>query len=497
MEQIISPGQGLLLLMDYYESNRPRYNQLVKYYLLGPSDLVEYNRIINELYHPILNDYTIDFSPHTITDDPTRRYFETHLAYWTLINGLDEFDSRELVMHNRTLEDLIEDSDLSLDWIKSNVPEEYSLFFQGLADHSFIPDLTMNQRDKLSELVQSVILGLAVASSYDEILPINIYSLDFFEEEQRGREYRIDKSGDHTKYIYRILTQNWGLLKSLTPLGRDDIALSEKKINYLKPSDMSIFKEDAAWVHYNFNRLVHPFSNSISGTMLVQLRVLAGIKQHGLKDPLLLKIDSLSSYFKLMTSAMILHSGGHSYFEFLTPIMLDPVRKEFRDLPGFKLLNMESMLYTGNEPAVENAILESRAYNRITLLRGKLMTTIKARTPERVAIVVGLRQLSGYLNDAYNTWLQRTVRLSDRRLMIHERLAVALLERHMQNADNDDDLLTCMYEFLTNPQRTTSENLIFFSFLVEQNSVAGLTDLNVYIEELKTIAVHRNSASPG
>ena len=271
----------------------------------------------------------------------------------------------------------------------------------------------------------------------------------------------------------------------------------QKKINYLKPSDMSIFKEDAAWVHYNFNRLVHPFSNSISGTMLVQLRVLAGIKQHGLKDPLLLKIDSLSSYFKLMTSAMILHSGGHSYFEFLTPIMLDPVRKEFRDLPGFKLLNMESMLYTGNEPAVENAILESRAYNRITLLRGKLMTTIKARTPERVAIVVGLRQLSGYLNDAYNTWLQRTVRLSDRRLMIHERLAVALLERHMQNADNDDDLLTCMYEFLTNPQRTTSENLIFFSFLVEQNSVAGLTDLNVYIEELKTIAVHRNSASPG
>ena len=282
-------------------------------------------------------------------------------------------------------------------------------------------------------------------------------------------------------------------------MGRDDIALSEKKISYLKPSDKSIFKENAAWVKYNFNRLVHPFSNSISGTMLVQLRVLAGIKQHHMFDPLFLRIDSLSSYFKLMTSAMILHSGGHSYFEFLTPITLDAVREEFEDVPGFELLNMQSMLYTGNELAVEKAIVESRAYNRITLRRGELMPTIKTqptnteRDDRSEEIVDGLRQLSEDIDHKYNAWLERTTKLSDRRLMIHERLDVSILGHQIQNADNDADILKFTHDFLSKPQRTPSEKLSFFNFLIENDSVGGLTDLNTYMAELSTISTNRNT----
>lgn len=501
MEQIISPGQGLLLLMDHYADDPVRYEQLKKYYLLGPRHILEHQRIVHALQDQILDAYTVEYSPHTITDDPTRRYFETHLAYWSLKYGLDQFDVRALMMHNRNLEGLIEDGDERLDTVRSSYPEEFILFFQGLADHSFMPDLTISQRDKLTHLVQSVILGLAVASIYNDSLPLDLYGEDFFEEKQRGRKYRVDKSGDSKKRLYRIDTQNWGLLKSVTPLARDDIAFSDKRISYLKPSDVSFFKENAAWVKYNFNRLVHPFSNSISGTMLVQLRVLAGIKQFHLFDPLLLKIDSLSSYFKLMTSAMILHSGGHSYFEFLTPITLDAVLDEFRDVPGFEQLNMESMLYTGNELAVEKAIVESRTYNQMTLRRGQLMSTIKTSsvantsTDRSEEIVTGLRQLSEEIDNKYTSWLERTISLSDRRLMIHERLDVSKLGRQIQNADHDRDILKLMYDFLTKPQRTAGEKLSFFNFLIETDSLGGLTDLNTYIDELSAMITTHTNAS--
>ena len=69
------------------------------------------------------------------------------------------------------------------------------------------------------------------------------------------------------------------------PLPQDDIARAEAAIGYLKPSDQAIYNENAAWVQGNFERLVHPFSNSISGTMLCQLRSLARLHADHQQDP--------------------------------------------------------------------------------------------------------------------------------------------------------------------------------------------------------------------
>ncbi|HRE31316.1 MAG TPA: hypothetical protein PLD88_05015, partial [Candidatus Berkiella sp.] len=85
----ISVGQALLILIDYHQQDLEIYNELRALYLSGASNPTALKRLKFHLRnHPALDGYTISPEASTTDDDPTRRYFETHLAQETINNTL-------------------------------------------------------------------------------------------------------------------------------------------------------------------------------------------------------------------------------------------------------------------------------------------------------------------------------------------------------------------------------------------------------------------------
>ena len=76
----ISPGQGLLLLIDHYKIDQTKVDRLKKLYLSGAETTADAEEIKELLKDPVLSSYKVSFEATTINEDATRRYFETHLA---------------------------------------------------------------------------------------------------------------------------------------------------------------------------------------------------------------------------------------------------------------------------------------------------------------------------------------------------------------------------------------------------------------------------------
>ncbi|WP_155080578.1 hypothetical protein [Piscirickettsia salmonis] len=91
----------------------------------------------------------------------------------------------------------------------------------------------------------------------------------------------------------------------------------------------------------NFSKLVHPFSNSISGTMLSQLRMLKSLHN---KRKFKFQKTNCIKYLHTLASAMLFNSGGHSYYEFLYPLTLDDVKIAFEpitsDIADYNIVNI-------------------------------------------------------------------------------------------------------------------------------------------------------------
>jgi hypothetical protein len=216
-----------------------------------------------------------------------------------------------------------------------------------------VPLNSRKNKYKIILLVQCAYLGLAVGL-YNPT-PLDIYNTGFYRPEQRGREEKAAQ--------VKLRHHHMGLMKPHMPLIPGDIAISDEVFPYLKPSDKSSFTEDAAWVEYNFARMVHPFSNSISGTMLTQLRSCAYLKQKRIETFAYSETD-MSQFCKLYISALLFNAGGHSLFEFSAPLFLSEVKQEFK----FKTMSLKSMFFDNNEAAF-NAI--SYIYFPICLGSGK------------------------------------------------------------------------------------------------------------------------------
>ena len=85
----ITPGQGLLLLIQHYQDDFNKVTQLKKLYLRGACDGDSCIDLCSFLLEePLLGDYELVIDEHSINADPSRRYFETHLAYETLQHQL-------------------------------------------------------------------------------------------------------------------------------------------------------------------------------------------------------------------------------------------------------------------------------------------------------------------------------------------------------------------------------------------------------------------------
>lgn len=351
------------------ESIKLQIDKLKKLYLCGAIDDENRLEIANYLKDPILNLYEVSFEPDVIDNDSSRRYFETHLAYETLASQLDKLTLIELEKHLQLVKETAPDyySDLytivltiKQQSFGDNTEKEYGFYLKKLRDNEIFTEFSEESRKKLAALVSSAFVAMIIADSNPNLFPLDIYGEGIYRPEERGNKVRAADKKTSTSAL--------GLLKSHMPLARDDAALMQKPQNFLKPSDQSTFKPDAPWVRDNFSRLVHPFSNSISGTLLCQLRALLKIKgtpppNNSQVESIYSSTDKMKTFLTVFIAALLFNSGGHSLHEFVSPLGLDKVKDAFADIQRFDTFTLEELFLTNNQDAFDVALSKAIDYN--------------------------------------------------------------------------------------------------------------------------------------
>ncbi len=412
-KQVISPSQALLILIDHYQAQRNKLDanvdpeivkaadekvaELKKLYVLGvrvgEADAKYKKFNINEddlqkmqhyLADPRLSSYDVSKDKKVINNDPTRRYFETHLAYETVKNQIDSMNKDLLQTHVDKLAGALSPKAADVkdcEDVFSNTYQGTSLLHKEFANHiakikskEIYSELNEEQREKVILVVKSAFLGVANALARGDELPINIYNKSRLYGDWRGKEMLKDQGSAANAHM--------GLMKGFMPVAQADIATSMNSAPFLKPSDQATFKDDGEyykWVEMNFSGLVHPFSNSISGTMLCQLRNLAEQKNGDINNASGITDSAfeIEKYSRVFIAAMLYGTGGHTLNEYSFPFQLEDVQNEFAGVDGFKNINLETLFLDNNDAALNNAINQAITYNAHFIQRQKINQDVK------------------------------------------------------------------------------------------------------------------------
>lgn len=382
--ETISLGQALLILLDYYRENPKKVEQLKKLYLTGPSTRWEMNQIKHILLHEALKNYTVSHDEDVIKNDPSRRFFETHLSSETLKNGLNHIDLSTLQRHcnelynaamlNNPFEALVTDTLNGIfdEQTDSSVVKEYTYYISKLHSKELFKALPEAGREKIELLVKCTFLG--VLNACLNPLPLDISSQGMYS----GKNQTATRN------------QSLSLMKGHMLLEKNDIERAGGVMPLMKPSDQARFVEGATGVESSFEKKEHLFSNSISCTMLAQLRSIAGLREAGIQT-LPETTEKMSEYFRLLISSMLFVSGGHSLNEYTAPIFLPAVRDEFKDIQDFDSMTLSSLFYAGNETSFNTALQDTILYNKPLLLCHRLYAqvanTVSSKEPNFAALI--------------------------------------------------------------------------------------------------------------
>ncbi|MDF1828220.1 MAG: hypothetical protein P1U39_08085 [Legionellaceae bacterium] len=135
-----------------------------------------------------------------------------------------------------------------------------------------------------------------------------------------------------------------------------------------------------------FQNQVTPFVGSISGVMLMQLKVMAILLR---RRELPFRAQSESSrnvqlelYIKSFVSYMIYNAGGHSLHEYLDVLNLPIVQDEFQSLSGFSKIELRYLFQKTNVAAFEKSMEQTITYNNNMIQKKSLHQELKERVPE-------------------------------------------------------------------------------------------------------------------
>lgn len=429
----ISVGQALLLLIDRYQNtDAEKTKQLKALYLKGFKTQADKSLLKEWLNDPTLEEYHVSKAPSVINNDASRRYFETHLSINSSHAALEQAELEQLKAHYQSIKDCFEglggDIDakkfkrtgkrvLKRDYAKEQSerltngknPDDFikgiskkeqdgidRLFSGEIADDDYDmhkeyadminrvqnnPDYSDAAKEKALLIVKSTRLSMILSMKMQKYrkkglysggnLPGNeIYQSGIYEGENRGRISKPEEQ-ESTR------AGHLGILQGHMPLSANDAALSDKAFCYYKPSDRSTYDVDANWTNYAMDQLVHPFSNSISGTLLVQMKMMMKLHDEGnlqFKDKV-----AIENYFKSMISTMSAVSGGHSLLEFTGPFLLKDIQEKFKFIDGFSDISLESMFLEGNDEAFEKSLQDTILYNNQLIHKAKLHQELQGK----------------------------------------------------------------------------------------------------------------------
>ena len=397
-EITITVFQALTLLVTKYRSglnNNEIYQKIMFLYLSGVRSNHGAGILDDLLDDPCLAGFTISFSKKDINDDPVRRYFESHLSHKTLITSLDFLDAELLELHLDSIVDRIaEDARPHILKKINNESEkisvnEYSEGIRHLSQSDSFPSFKPYSEDGRSSPDATAILedrkkkmGLIAKCMYaamhvDEqsesgevLLDIYRQAGSVYDPAHRGRKGRRDP---HSGDLQSVHPHTLGIMRSFMPLPMDDALFSEEPAKYTRAADRTTYKKGSfKWPNQTFASKVTPFVNSISGTMLIKLRVIAQLLRDQAfvyKTPEydgcdgIVDTEQLTHYLRSFIAYMLYHTGGHSLDEYVCVMQLPEVQSEFRQIPGFSSITLNNLFKDGNVKAFDEALSQTIQYN--------------------------------------------------------------------------------------------------------------------------------------
>jgi hypothetical protein len=416
----ISVFQALTLLAEKYgaqeylndDSAKNTLECIKHIYLTGTLSSLSRRYVEKLLEDPRLANFDVSATKQDINEDPVRRYFESHLSHNTLATSLDELDILLLHENFHLIFALIHECDR--DEFQFAVEEEIShpyvyrdeyldALFQLNKPHSYQSlspktisgrltpeDILEDRKQKLIMITKCMYASAWVnTQSLHRHLPLNIYNSrpeSPYCPLNRGRKKRF--SLDYPEQYVRPHTR--GIMRSYMPLPQGDALFAEEPSNYSRPADQYTFIENSHLAtsplsipKIIFDNQVTPFVGSISGVMLMQLKVMAILVREG---DLPFRADSGSStntqlelYMKSFVSYMLYNAGGHSLSEFLAVLDLMIVQHEFDSLVGFSCITLKQLFQDSNESAFDQTMAQTIIYNNHIIQKKKLHAELKEK----------------------------------------------------------------------------------------------------------------------
>ncbi len=400
----ISPAQALLKLIAHYRTHASTPEEqgylenLIHIYLDGtvnPDLRNHYYNFVSFHANDVLEPYIISTDPVVIDSDPTRRYFETLLSLESIKGTIQLLPQDRLNYFYTELCNMLRDQDYpsyteAMQVLAGQVPnqknelfKEYASYIKRISNGKVFGDdqgFTSDDREVLHQMVSCTFLSVKCAQSIavNASFPLNVYGSNTecfgYFGGQRGKKLK-DKAQN------KGLSHNYGLIKGHMPVSISDDAYSTDCFPFLKSSEQANYEPNTNWVDNNFYHLVHPFSNSISGTMLCLLRSLCFFQNSNIfifTD----NADDFKNFIRLATSSIVYYSGGHSLHEILSVLRLPEVIREVQEKHRLNHLHLEkaftSQLYLDeNRADFDRALNKSIAYNEQYLQRCQINSQIE------------------------------------------------------------------------------------------------------------------------
>jgi hypothetical protein len=406
----ISVFQALTLLAEKYHhdpSNHAKFQQIKYIYLTGVRSSFAQKILEDLLDDPCLTNFEISAAKKDINEDPVRRYFESHLCHNTLAASLDDLDIFLLAENFNFIFELIHkrQQDLLLAIVEeqifiSNINEysdgisklNKSTSYQSLSPTETSgketpEDILRDRKQKLIFIAKSMYAIVIINNQvHPDDLPLDLYNerpSSPFNPINRGREERLDIDLPYDDQEQDVRPHTLGIMRSYMPLPQGDALLAEEPSNYSRPADRYTYMENrylSSSPHSvpkkMFSNQVTPFVSSISGTMLMQLKIMALLLRRDelpfRAEPGNLRNVQLELYIKSFVSYMLYNAGGHSLDEYLKILNYAVVHEEFEHLVGFSDLTLKNLFQDKNTVAFDKTMEQTIVYNNNIIQKKKL-----------------------------------------------------------------------------------------------------------------------------
>ncbi len=402
----ITVFQALTLLLEKYRDVPYIYHKIASIYLTGVRNRDTESMLSNLLDDSLLENYIINTSKQSINNDHVRRYFESHLCHNTLITSLDLLDINLLEKHFESIFNRIEDDaqELLEPIIHGHVsPTKFNEYSDGLVKLNHADSYAslqppnasgratpQNILDERKQKLMLIVKCMYAATYVPEEMPSGERPLDIYfkpnsvyHNNHRGRIARIDlerqKDGHRTSVYQTVRPHTLGIMRSFMPLPAEDALFAKAPSTSPRPADTFTYAKGSYPIPERiFSNKVTPFVSSISGTMLIKLRVIAQLLRENkfVFNAPDASCDSknkqLEFFLKTLIAYMIYHAGGHSLEEYLQVLELPIVQNEFRSLRGFSDLTLIHLFQQDNTEAFNRTVKQTIFYNNHILLKKKL-----------------------------------------------------------------------------------------------------------------------------